>query len=218
MIDLETPQVGVWAVLRSIWRWVPLSACINVVVMCAALYENNFTLIAFFILTLWAAHNGWKYGLHITLFSYVGQRKMAQYDEVDFIELHEAFEQQALDRAARPCGPRWEEVRQFVILTNYKEDIEVLRLAIKSVATLRIATKQIGIVLAMEARQEGFEAKAQSLKLESAPSGSALSLTTRQASLVSLRARPLTPSGPPTRFWSPRCRGYAVTRPPRCSP
>ena len=46
----------------------------------------------------------------------------------------------------------WGDVLHFVILPNYKEDPDILREAIDSCAASSIAKRQIGFVLAMEAR------------------------------------------------------------------
>ena len=46
----------------------------------------------------------------------------------------------------------WEDVMHFVILPNYKEDIDILREAIDTLAISTVARNQMGLVLAMEAR------------------------------------------------------------------
>mmetsp|Transcript_113303 Transcript_113303/g.353199 ORF Transcript_113303/g.353199 Transcript_113303/m.353199 type:complete len:947 (+) Transcript_113303:106-2946(+) len=167
VISLDTPQKGPWALLRSLWRLVPIASCLGVLLMCAVLYERNHQFVIFAVLTLWGVHNAWKYGLHMALFSYVGQRKMARYEQSDFLALHQLqVQQEASQGLPEPEGPRWEDVFHFVLLPNYKEEIDVLRLAIKSVAASQIAAKQICLVLAMEIREAGAEAKATQLREE----------------------------------------------------
>jgi len=164
---LNTPTKGFWACLRAIWKWVPIVSCIGVLVVSGLLYVNNFVFICFSILTAWGVHNGWKYGLHIPVFTYVGLRKMAVYEKSDFAGLHRLQMKQLADQGLpQPEGPRWEDVVHFVILPNYKEELEVLRLAVGSIAASKIAGKQIGVVLAMEAREEGAELKAEALQQE----------------------------------------------------
>eukprot|EP00747_Dinoflagellata_sp_TGD_P019175 gnl/TRDRNA2_/TRDRNA2_126991_c0_seq1.p1 gnl/TRDRNA2_/TRDRNA2_126991_c0~~gnl/TRDRNA2_/TRDRNA2_126991_c0_seq1.p1 ORF type:complete len:945 (-),score=155.32 gnl/TRDRNA2_/TRDRNA2_126991_c0_seq1:293-3127(-) len=166
--DLEEPQTGLWAVLRAIWRWMPICCCVGVLLLVVALKTWNLQFVAFAIMTGWGAHNGWKYGLHIALFSYVGQRKMMEFEKSDFQELHQLEEQERIRKGEpQPEGcPKWGEITHFVVLPNYKEDIEVLRLAIRSVASSKIARAQIGLVLAMEVREHGSKEKAAELAQE----------------------------------------------------
>mmetsp|Transcript_41601 Transcript_41601/g.75432 ORF Transcript_41601/g.75432 Transcript_41601/m.75432 type:complete len:970 (-) Transcript_41601:238-3147(-) len=161
------PSQGVWATLRMFYRFIPIAACAGVLLLLGLLYVWGYRFLAFSILTVWGVHNGWKYGLHITFFSYVGQKKMKQYNKVDFRELHMAQMNIARrEGRALPTGPKWEDIIHFVILPNYKEDIEVLRLAIRSVAASSIASTNIGIALAMEEREEGAKEKARQLRQE----------------------------------------------------
>jgi hypothetical protein len=51
----------------------------------------------------------------------------------------------------------------FVVLPNYKEDIDILREAIDTLAVSTLARHQMGLVLAMEAREPGVQAKAEEL-------------------------------------------------------
>mmetsp|Transcript_34374 Transcript_34374/g.95025 ORF Transcript_34374/g.95025 Transcript_34374/m.95025 type:complete len:918 (-) Transcript_34374:183-2936(-) len=165
VFDLNTPTQGFWAFLRLIWKWMPIAACMGVLVMCAVLYIGDYMFVIFSILTAWGVHNGWKYGLHMALFSYVGQRKMAQYEKCDFYALHQ-LQRELGASDAETAGPEWGAVRHFVLLPNYKEDVDILRLAIGSIAASPIAASQICVVLAMEGREAGAEAKAQSLQQE----------------------------------------------------
>jgi len=162
-----TPSEGLWATARAVYRFVPICVCAGVLLLLCFLYAQGLNFTAFTILTVWGVHNGWKYGLHITFFSYVGQKKVKQYRKVNFRDLHFA----QLNTCRRegmppPSGPKWEEVVHFVILPNYKEDIEVLRLAIRSVAASSLASTNIGIALAMEEREEGAKEKAKLLRHE----------------------------------------------------
>ena len=61
-----------------------------------------------------------------------------------------------------PLGPEeliWDEVVHFVILPNYKEDIDILREAIDTLAISTLARGNMGIVLAMEVREAGSKEK-----------------------------------------------------------
>ena len=60
----------------------------------------------------------------------------------------------------------WEDVTHFVVLPNYKEDIDILREAIDTLAVSTVARTQMGVVLAMEAREENVQAKAEELMEE----------------------------------------------------
>mmetsp|Transcript_51600 Transcript_51600/g.95498 ORF Transcript_51600/g.95498 Transcript_51600/m.95498 type:complete len:752 (+) Transcript_51600:78-2333(+) len=57
-------------------------------------------------------------------------------------------------------------VQHWVIVPNYKEDLDTLRESLGSIAKSTLAQKQIGIVLAMEKREDGSEEKAEKLKGE----------------------------------------------------
>ena len=61
-----------------------------------------------------------------------------------------------------PLGPEeliWDEVVHYVILPNYKEDIDILREAIDTLDISTLARCNMGIVLAMEAREAGSKEK-----------------------------------------------------------
>jgi hypothetical protein len=60
----------------------------------------------------------------------------------------------------------WEDVLHFVLLPNYKEDIDILREAIDSCAGSSLARDQMGLVLAMEAREPDVVRKADELIAE----------------------------------------------------
>eukprot|EP00450_Noctiluca_scintillans_P001214 CAMPEP_0194499040 /NCGR_PEP_ID=MMETSP0253-20130528/15477_1 /TAXON_ID=2966 /ORGANISM="Noctiluca scintillans" /LENGTH=744 /DNA_ID=CAMNT_0039340755 /DNA_START=69 /DNA_END=2303 /DNA_ORIENTATION=+ len=62
-----------------------------------------------------------------------------------------------------PNGEGAPDVEQWVILPNYKEEIDILANSIQSIAQSTIA-KTIGVVLAMEQREEGAKAKVQLLR------------------------------------------------------
>lgn len=106
-------------------------------------------------------------GAHIALFAYVGCKKMAHFENADFQALHKAeLREQRSQGISYPGRPQWEDVVHFVGLPNYEEQVEVLRLAAQSIANSGIAKTHICLVLAMEAREEGAEAKAKKLMAE----------------------------------------------------
>lgn len=56
------------------------------------------------------------------------------------------------------------DVKHWLILPQYKEDVETIGMCLKSVAQSTYAKASIGVVLAMEEREVGAEGKAQELK------------------------------------------------------
>jgi len=56
------------------------------------------------------------------------------------------------------------EVFHWVILPQYKEDVEVVSMALRSIASSSIAKSSIGIVLALEQRENNVSEKAEALK------------------------------------------------------
>lgn len=143
----------------TLWRFFPIVVSVGALATPLLLWSQHYLFTAFSLLTAFGLHNGWKMGMHIALFAYVGCKKVAHYENADFKMLYDA-------QAKRPNAPAWGEVMHFVILPNYKEDREVLRLAIESIARSTIASEQIGLVLAMEVREQGSKEKAESLLSE----------------------------------------------------
>lgn len=141
---------------RTCWRFFPVVVSVGMLATPLFLWNQYYLFTAFSILTVYGLYNGWKMGMHIALFAYVGCKKVAHYENADFKAWYDVQEK-------RPNAPTWGEVTHFVILPNYKEDREVLRLAIQSIARSTIALKQIGLVLAMEEREKGSKEKADSL-------------------------------------------------------
>ncbi|HVC31251.1 MAG TPA: hypothetical protein VND24_08695, partial [Steroidobacteraceae bacterium] len=76
----------------------------------------------------------------------------------------------------------WDDVRHIVIIPNYKETIEILRRTLRSLAVQDVAA-QLVVVLAMEEREAGAEAKADMLEREFAGSFAALCSTFHPAGL-----------------------------------
>mmetsp|Transcript_13904 Transcript_13904/g.31057 ORF Transcript_13904/g.31057 Transcript_13904/m.31057 type:complete len:1041 (-) Transcript_13904:122-3244(-) len=126
------------------------------------LFKLCYTWQAFSLLTFYTGYSAWKFGLHIALFSNVGRMKMKAYSQVRFEQLFGKL-------AAFPESPeakapmRFDEVLHFVILTNYKEDLEIMKEAIMSVAASGISKGQISLVLAMEEREAGASEKAENV-------------------------------------------------------
>jgi len=156
--DMRVPFNG------GIWKFLPVTVTFGAIALPILLWQAAKVFSAFFVLTVFALYQGWKMGMHIAVFSYVGIKKVKHYENADFKAIYDA--QRKDKKKAMPTWPRWEEVVHFVILPNYKEDIEVLRLAIQSVAKSRIAPSNIVLVLAMEARESGAKEKANALRAE----------------------------------------------------
>jgi len=117
---------------------------------------------AFLLLTLYSVYTVWKFGLHVALFANVGRMKVEAYQRVEFKTLYHKM-------ATHPESPEakapfaFEDVMHFIILTNYKEDVDIMKEAIISVAASTIATRQICMVLACEEREPGINEKAEKL-------------------------------------------------------
>mmetsp|Transcript_46493 Transcript_46493/g.105037 ORF Transcript_46493/g.105037 Transcript_46493/m.105037 type:complete len:473 (-) Transcript_46493:81-1499(-) len=84
---------------------------------------------------------------------------------MNYRELHD---ERILEREERSEVPHpeelvWEDLMHFVILPNYKEDIDILREAIDTLAISTLARSQMGLVLAMEAREPNVQEKAEEL-------------------------------------------------------
>jgi len=154
VIDVNIP-------IGNFWRIFPIGICAAILVLPILLWAFGYPFQAFFFLTLFSMYQGWKMGTHVALFGYVGTKKIAHYENADFQALYRAEMKDPTWK--RRGGPKWEDVYHFVVLPNYKEDTEVMRLAVKSIAASGIAKTQIALVLAMEAREEGVKEKAESI-------------------------------------------------------
>jgi len=159
--DLEVFDMSV--PFKGTYRWFPIVTLIAIVACPWLLYSLDCVFSALVYLTIYGLYNGWNLGLHCAIYAYVGTKKIAHYDNADFQELYEA--EQKVTKA-EPLTPKWEDVVHFVILPNYKEDLEILRLAIRSIARSNIALTQICLLLAMEEREEGSRGKADILRRE----------------------------------------------------
>eukprot|EP00927_Polykrikos_kofoidii_P026679 TRINITY_DN23727_c0_g1_i1.p1 TRINITY_DN23727_c0_g1~~TRINITY_DN23727_c0_g1_i1.p1 ORF type:complete len:1014 (-),score=173.00 TRINITY_DN23727_c0_g1_i1:51-3053(-) len=167
IIDLEYPTTYWSTLLRSAWRLVPLFWCIVAPLIVAILYSGSWFFTTLFFLTLVMINNGWKYGLHIALFSYVAQTKMALFSQADFQALHEAeMAQTPNSQRIVPPTLRWEDIVHCVLVVNYKEDLSILRATMETIAASKIAVEQICLVLAMEQREPNVQEKANVLVAE----------------------------------------------------
>jgi hypothetical protein len=137
----------------KMWRFFPIIICALMVAVPLSLIYFGKVYAAFVFLTIFGLYQGWRLGVHIALFSYVGIKKMGHFENADFKALYEA-EAKAGNQPSGHSGPKWKDVIHFVVLPNYKEDIGVLKLAIQSIKKSSIAKEQIGIVLAMEEREK----------------------------------------------------------------
>jgi len=153
---------------KGTWRFIPIFICLFVVGTPLGLFFSGYVFTSFVFLTLFQAYTGWRMCAHPTLFSYVGIKKIAHYHGADFKALHEAeeYERKTNSKAETVYKSppfKWEDVYHFVVLPNYKEDLEVLKLACQSVANSEIAKTNIVLVLAMEEREKESQEKAKIL-------------------------------------------------------
>ena len=86
----------------------------------------------------------------------VGLRRMRRWDATNWVAKYCEW------LPSNPDAQRWEWPRHMVIIPNYKESEEGLARTINSLAAQGVAA-QLVVVLAMEAREPGAEAKAESL-------------------------------------------------------
>mmetsp|Transcript_101497 Transcript_101497/g.326187 ORF Transcript_101497/g.326187 Transcript_101497/m.326187 type:complete len:938 (-) Transcript_101497:431-3244(-) len=154
VIDVNMP-------IGNFWRSFPIIICVTFIAIPTVLWYVGATFYSFAFLTCFSMYQGWKMGAHIGLFAFVGTKKIAHFENADFEAVYRAEMKDPTWK--RRGGPKWEEVFHFVCLPNYKEDTEVMRLAIKSICASGIAKKQICLVLAMEAREENVKEKAEGL-------------------------------------------------------
>jgi len=89
-------------------------------------------------------------GIYMVVFAWRGILELALADGVNFSEL-----------VPQDVPP---EVLHWVILPQYKEDVDVVSMALRSVAQCSNARSAIGVVLAMEAREAGAEEKVSELR------------------------------------------------------
>eukprot|EP00419_Tripos_fusus_P062244 CAMPEP_0172916004 /NCGR_PEP_ID=MMETSP1075-20121228/195374_1 /TAXON_ID=2916 /ORGANISM="Ceratium fusus, Strain PA161109" /LENGTH=633 /DNA_ID=CAMNT_0013775187 /DNA_START=49 /DNA_END=1950 /DNA_ORIENTATION=- len=155
VVDMSVP-------MKFTYRWFPIMSMVAAVACPWLLFSMDCVFATLVYLTLYGLYSGWTLGLHVSIFGYVGMKKIAHYDNADFQELYRAERKVTKGELT----PAWEDVVHFVILPNYKEDLEVLRLAIRSIAGSQIALAQICLVLAMEEREEGAREKADILTRE----------------------------------------------------
>jgi len=99
-------------------------------------------------------------GLGIAVFGLLGVRRILTDRKVDWLERYKS------EASRRDDLLDWKEVRHIVIVPNYKEPIHVLRNTIEALAAQRQVERQILVVLAMEAKEEGAAEKAKLLQRE----------------------------------------------------
>ena len=117
------------------------------------------------LLCVYMIHHAWCYLFHVTVFSLVGQLRIRRAELLNYRELYEdrVAQREAAREAPGPDELFWEDPMHFVILPNYKEDIDILREAIDTLAISTLARNQMGLVLAMEAREPKVQEKAEEL-------------------------------------------------------
>lgn len=143
-------------------RAIPIVVFTTFVAMVIVLFKLKYVWQAFSVMTFFFGYNCWKHGVHIAVFSNAGQMKMEAYTKVNFETL---FRKMAMipDSPEASVPMPFEQVMHFVILPNYKEDYEILKEAVMSIASCGIARGQICLVLAMEEREAGGGQKAEKL-------------------------------------------------------
>lgn len=140
----------------------PLFMFLLIPTVCSLLFKVGYVWQAFAILTSYYCWYTYKFGPHIALFSNVGRMKIKAYSAVNFEEMFRRL--RAYPESPESLAPyKFEEVLHFVILTNYKEDVQVMKEAIFSVADSKISRRQITLVLAMEQREDGAAEKAKGM-------------------------------------------------------
>mmetsp|Transcript_31350 Transcript_31350/g.86182 ORF Transcript_31350/g.86182 Transcript_31350/m.86182 type:complete len:945 (+) Transcript_31350:79-2913(+) len=132
------------------WRFFPIFICLFLVGLPILLWLLRMPFTAFTLLTLFGFYQAWKMSAFIALFAYVGVKKIGHHENSNFYNLYKA---EGKEKIQPKLGMKWEQVTHFVVLPNYKEDIDVLKVAIDSIAASGIAKTQIGVVLAMEERE-----------------------------------------------------------------
>lgn len=158
MKPLETFELD--SSVAGYWYYFPVVVTMLSIVIPSGLIYLGWGYVGMAFPVSFVVYVSWKLGLHVALCSCVGIKKMRIYEKADF---HAIYRQEQ----AHPIperGPRWDDVMHFVIIVNYKEEIETLESAIGSVAASPLAKAQIGLVLAMEDREQGAAAKADSLQ------------------------------------------------------
>jgi drug/metabolite transporter (DMT)-like permease len=156
---LESRCGQIW----NLWCQVtPLLLFVSFPVLVLLLFQKSYVWEAFLLLTLYSGFQAWKFSLHFAIFSQVGVMKIEAYSRVNFQKLYKKLVKHPESPEAQAPMP-FDEVMHFLILTNYKEDTEIMREALLSAAKSQIARQQICVVLAMEEREEGAAQKAESL-------------------------------------------------------
>lgn len=154
VIDMDAP-------FRGSWRYVVIILTIGTIIVPLALWLLGCVASTGVVLTVYGFYNAWKMGLHVAIFACVGCDKVALYQKTDFKAMYEA---QQTCESPELSWRKWEDILHFVIMPNYKEDPEVLRRAVESIASSAIAAKQVCLVLAMEAREVEAEEKSEQLR------------------------------------------------------
>lgn len=102
-------------------------------------------------------------GLGIAIFGFVGVHRIVADRKVDWRARY------AREALCREDALEWGEIRHIVLVPNYKEPIHVLRNTLEALAAQQDVNRNIFVVLAMEAQEEGAGEKAQLLEREFAP-------------------------------------------------
>ncbi|CAE8662283.1 unnamed protein product [Polarella glacialis] len=152
--DMSVPYTGSW-------RFTPICATAGFVLLLLGLCLAGYVLVVTAVIAAYSlaasvvfAKGAW--------FAWVGVRQMSRCKNADFHSLYKA--QQLLEQMPAVKDDPWQEVVHFVILPNYNEDVEVLHMAIASIAQSKIAAEQVVIVLGMEMRELQAQGKADKLE------------------------------------------------------
>mmetsp|Transcript_59235 Transcript_59235/g.129720 ORF Transcript_59235/g.129720 Transcript_59235/m.129720 type:complete len:582 (-) Transcript_59235:1180-2925(-) len=147
---------GIWSVMARFFPVVMNFGSLGFVLYC--IFTTQIWGL-FYVLTVYMAGFFWTGGLHMCVYSKVGQTKCELYAKTDWNAVHN----EDIKALSRPRGPAWSDVRHFIILPNYKEDLAILAEAIESIAQCPFAKEQIGVVLAMEQREQDSDKKSRQL-------------------------------------------------------
>lgn len=155
VLDMDSSVAGAW-------YYVPIGVTVLGIAIPIVCIRLGYGYLGMSVPVSFVVYVSWKLGLHVSICTSVGIKKMRIYEKADFQAIYR--QEQAHPIPGR--GPRWDDVMHFVICTNYKEDMELMHQAIDSVAASSLAKAQIGVVLAMEEREQGASDKADTLVKE----------------------------------------------------
>jgi hypothetical protein len=156
-VDMNGFPVDYGTCAQKALRFFPLGITLFVVLLPSLMIYFGNQYGAFIFLTVFGLYQGWRLGVHIALFSYVGIKKMAHFENANFQALY--TEESSTKPWKTSTGPKWEHVVHVVILPNYKEPMACLKEAIMTIADSKIAKEHIVLVPGMELSEGEEEAR-----------------------------------------------------------